>query len=270
MQKYDDRIILIKLKRNKGTLIARNIGVLKSRGEFIIISDGDDILSQNVLRICFYIAKKNNYDLIRFNTYSEPKFIFNIIDNHLSNPIYQPKLKNLLVYGLGYQKLVDGVINNKFIRRKIYIISLNNIKKYYLDKYMPYFEDGLINFSLHRNANSLYLLKRLGYFYIMNKKSISHSVNKNKYFLCYFIFLKYVFENVKNNQYEKDIAYFLLDEYIHNTNLLYSITKYSDFYVEVINKLINNEYCSLKHKIKLLKMKNIFLRIKNKRLKLIK
>ena len=270
MQKYDERIILIKLKRNKGTLIARNIGVLNSRGEFIIIPDGDDILSQNILRICYYIAKKNNYDLIRFNMYSEPKFIFNNINDKLTNPIYQPKLKNLLIYGMGYQKLVDGIISNKFIKRMIYIRSLNNIKKYYLDKYMPYFEDGLINFSLHRNANSLYLLKRFGYFYIINKKSISHSVNKNKYFICYFIFLKYVFENIKNNQYEKDIAYFLLDEYIYNNNILYSITEYSDLYDEVIDNLINNEYCKLRHKNKLLIMKKIFMRIKNKRLKLIK
>jgi glycosyltransferase involved in cell wall biosynthesis len=67
LQKYDERIILIKLKRNKGTLIARNIGVLKSKGEFIIIPDGDDILSQNILKICYYVAKTYNYDLIRFN-----------------------------------------------------------------------------------------------------------------------------------------------------------------------------------------------------------
>lgn len=268
LQKYDERIILIRLKRNKGTLIARNIGVLKSKGEFIIIPDGDDILSQNILRICYYIAKKNNYDLIRFNMFSEPKFIFNIIDDNLTNPIYQPKLKNLLIYGFGYQKLVDGIISNKFIKRMIYIRSLDNIKKYYLEKYMPYFEDGLINFSLHRNAYSLYLLKRLGYFYIINKKSISHSVNKNKYFICYFIFLKYVFENIKNNQYEKDIAYFLLDEYIYNNNILYSITEYSDLYDEVVDILINNEYCNFRHKIKLLIMKKIFMRIKNKRLKL--
>ena len=268
LQKYDERIILIKLKRNKGTLIARNIGVLKSKGEFIIIPDGDDILSQNILKICYYVAKTYNYDLIRFNMYSDPKFIFNIINDNLTNPIYQPKLKNLLIYGLGYQKLVDGIISNKFIKRIIYIRSLDNIKKYYLDKYMPYFEDGLINFSLHLNANSLYLLKRLGYFYIFNKKSISHSVNKNNYFLCYFLFLKYVFENIKNNQYEKDIAYFLLDEYIYNNNILYSISEYADLYDEVIDILISNEYCNLKHKIKLLIMKKIFLRIKNKRLKL--
>jgi len=250
LQKYDERIILIKLKRNKGTLIARNIGVLKSKGEFLIIPDSDDILSKNILRICYYTAKKNNYDLIRFNMFSEKNFIFNIIDNNLKNPIYQPELKNILIYGLGYQKLIDGIISNKFIKRIIYLRALNNIKKYYLNKHMTYFEDGLINFSL---------------FYIFNPKSISHSVNKNKYFLCYFTFLKYIFENIKNNKYEKEMVYFLLDEYIKYNNILYSITEYSDLYEEVINNLLNNEYCNLKYKGKLLIMKKIILRLKNKK-----
>ena len=267
LQKDDERIILIKLKRNKGTLIARNIGVLKSKGEFLIIPDSDDILSKNILRICYYIAKRNNYDLIRFNMFSQNNFIFNIINNNLKNPIYQPELKNILIYGLGYQKLIDGIISNKFIKRIIYIRALNNIKKYNLNLHMTYFEDGLINFALHRNGNSLYLLKRLGYFYIFNRKSISHSVNKNKYFLCYFIFLKYIFENIKNNKYEKEMVYFLLDEYIKNNNILYSITEYSDLYEEVISNLLNNEYCNLKYKEKLLIMKKIILKLKNKKLK---
>jgi len=265
LQKDDERIILIKLKKNKGTLIARNLGVLLSKGEFLVIPDADDILSKNILRLCYYIAKKNDYDLIRFNMFSQKKFVFNTINKNLKNPIYQPELKNILIYGLGYQKIIDGIISNKFIKRIIYIKALDNIKKYYLNKYMPYFEDGLINFSLHRNANSLYLLKRLGYFYIFNKNSISHSINKNKYYLCFFLFLKYIFENIQNNKYEKEIVYFLLGEYIKNNNELYSITEYSDLYEEVINNLLNNDYCNLKYKKKLLMIKNIILKLKNKK-----
>ena len=157
-KKEDKRIILIKLKKNKGTLIARNIGILSAKGEFLIIPDVDDILSENILRICYYIAKKNNYDMIRFNMYSKKNFVFNIINDKLNNPIYQPELRNHLIYGLGYKKLVDGIISNKFIRRITYIKTLNNINIFYLKNYMIYFEDGLINFALHRNANSLYLL----------------------------------------------------------------------------------------------------------------
>ena len=196
--------------------------------------------------------------------YSEKKFVFNIINDNLKNPIYQPELSNHLIYGLGIKKLVDGIISNKFIKRITYIKSLNNINNYYLNNYMVYFEDGLINFALHRNANSLYLLKRLGYFYIFNKISISHSLDKNKYFIGYFIFLKFVLENIKNNKYEKDIIFFLLDEYIKRNGILYSITKYSKIYEEVINTLINDKFCDLKYKNKLEIMKKIINKIKIK------
>ena len=141
----------------------------------------------------------------------------------------------------------------------VYIKAINNIKKYYIGKYMPYFEDGLINFSLHHHARSLYLLKRLGYFYIFNKNSISHSLNNNKYFRCLFIFLKFIFEYSKNNEYEKDIVFFLLDEYISKKEALYEITEYSEVYEELIDILMNSEYCNSKYKNKLLMIKQIIL-----------
>ena len=48
-QEKDQRIILIKNKKNKGTLISRNIGTLNSRGEYLIFPDPDDIISKNII-----------------------------------------------------------------------------------------------------------------------------------------------------------------------------------------------------------------------------
>ena len=93
-QKEDKRIILIKNKRNKGTLISRNIGVLKSKGEYLIIPDPDDILTEGILEICYYISKQYNLEMIRFNMYSDKFFIFSKISEHLNNIIYQPELRN--------------------------------------------------------------------------------------------------------------------------------------------------------------------------------
>ena len=31
--------------------------------------------------------------------------------------IYQPELRTHLIYGFGYEKIVDGIISNKFIQR---------------------------------------------------------------------------------------------------------------------------------------------------------
>ena len=209
-QKEDKRILLLKNKKNKGTLISRNIGVLKAKGEYLILPDPDDILSQNILNICYHIATKNNYEMIRFNMYSEFYFPFNIISNNLKNVIYQPELSTYLIYGYGYKKLVDGIISNKFIKTTIYLLTLKNINKFYLNQNMIYFEDGLINFALHRNVKSLYLLKKIGYYYIFNKYSVSRYINIELYLKCFFIFIKYIYENTKNNKYEKDIIFYLL------------------------------------------------------------
>ena len=140
----DPRIILIKNKKNKGTFISRNIGALKARGEFLIFPDSDDILSKDILDICYEACKKYNYDLIRFNMHSDIYFIFGLIDNHLKRTIFQPELRTFLVYGYGYLRLVDGIISNKFIRRITYLTSLNNIEEFYLNQKMIYFEDGLL------------------------------------------------------------------------------------------------------------------------------
>ena len=44
----DKRIKLIKNKKRKGTLISRNIGVFKSRGDYLLFVDPDDLISENI------------------------------------------------------------------------------------------------------------------------------------------------------------------------------------------------------------------------------
>ena len=44
------RIILIKIKKNMGTLITRNDGVLNSNGEYILFVDPDDKILEESLQ----------------------------------------------------------------------------------------------------------------------------------------------------------------------------------------------------------------------------
>ena len=266
IEKYkanDPRIRLIKNKKNKGTLVSRNIGALKAKGEFLVFPDSDDILSRNILKICYETCKEYNYDLIRFNMYSDYNFIFDLIDRNLKRIIFQPELRTYLIYGYGYKKLVDGIISNKFIRKTTYLISLNNIGEYYLNQKMIYFEDGLMNLALHLNANSLYLLNHIGYYYIFNKDSVSHLVNLDSYLKCFFIFLKFFLENTKNNKHEQEMNFFILWEYINNYNMLNNIKNYSNIYEEVINSLLNNKFIIKKDLKKVKILKNIILLRKN-------
>ena len=91
--KTDERIILIKNKKNKRTLISRNNGALKSRGEYLIFPDPDDILSDDILNYCYVKAKIYSYDLIKFNLYSGSK-VYNLkkIKRIKNKDIYQKEL----------------------------------------------------------------------------------------------------------------------------------------------------------------------------------
>ena len=236
-QKKDKRITLIKQKKNKGTLKSRNIGALKAKGEYLIFPDSDDILSNDILKKCYNIAKRYNYDLIRFIFYRKNKNYINRIFFLYNNSIYPPQLLTFVFYSLGFLKVNDFNICNKFINRILY--------DFYLNQYMIYFEDGFINYALHRNAKSLYIMKNVGYYYITNKKSITHYVNKNLEIKCFLLYLNFLFENSKNNDYEKKMVFHLLKVYINNQK------NYKN-YISIRNNLTN-----------ILKSNFIFNRIKN-------
>ena len=108
-QKEDERIILIKHRNNKGTFICRNEGAILSKGEFLIFIDPDDILSNDILKSCYKISKKYDYDMIRFNMYNGNGLISldNIVKYLKSKPIYQPELSLYIFYGLGDLNQID-------------------------------------------------------------------------------------------------------------------------------------------------------------------
>ena len=262
-QREDERIILLKNHQNKGTLISRNLGALKSKGEYLIFPDSDDMMEQNSLKKCYEAAVESNFDMIRFNMYSDLYFVFGYISNSLKIKIYQPELRTYLVYGGGNNKLVDGVISNKFIKRNIFIKTLNNIDKYYLEQNMKYFEDGLMNYALYLNSESLYLFKTIAYYYVYNEKSSSRALNEDLYITCYFLYMKYILENLKNEKYERDIIFYLIDEYFPDNNMFESMTKYVQICIEVIDQILEIKDITNFHKNKLNDMKNIIISKKN-------
>ena len=94
--KEDERIYLIKNRKNKGTFTSRNLGVLFSKGQYIIMPDPDDIISKNILKICYKYAEKYNYEIIRFNTYKGNNIVnFNDIIKK-KKLIYQPELSTYI------------------------------------------------------------------------------------------------------------------------------------------------------------------------------
>ena len=63
-KKGDKRIILIKNKKNRGTFVARNLGVLISKAKYVIIPDPDDILSRDIIEFAIKLEKNINMILL--------------------------------------------------------------------------------------------------------------------------------------------------------------------------------------------------------------
>jgi glycosyltransferase involved in cell wall biosynthesis len=257
-KKKDKRIILLKNKKNRGTFVARNLGVLKSKAKYIIIPDPDDIISKDIIRICYKYGEKYHYDIIRFNMYFGNGKLLNNNFDQKTRPIYKPELSTYLYYGNDELELIDSNIANKFIRTKVYIESLNCLNKFYFSMYMTSMEDSLMNYLLHRTAKSFFFIKNVGYMY----KRTSESITRKK--IISHMNLKFIFEFSKNTKYEKDMVNQRLTIMSKNYNIrgyLSEIQFNNDFYFyyEVINTVINCIYISEENLNLLKNLKNIIL-----------
>ena len=265
----DNRIVLIENKKNKGTFASRNIGCLKSRGEYLIFPDPDDILEQSCLHYYYNLAKKNDYELIRFYIYAGKKKIFfgKYIIHLPSKPIYQPELSTYLFYALKFLFQIDFNVSNKFIKREAIIKALNYISNN-IFIYMNIYEDGILNYFLYRASKSFFFSKKIAYYYIINPDSITTKKFKISYLKCIFWHLKFVFEFSKNTKYEKNISNTLFRRIgIRQGNVIKRVLKLKKdfkFYIEVIDEFLGNEFISNKIKKYLMKTKKNILKVQKK------
>ena len=185
--------------------------------------------------------------------------VINKILNNLENrPIYQPELSTYMFYGNNNElKIIDYKINNKFIKRETYIKTLNILKNLYLNIYITFMEDTLINFIIYKIAKSFYFLKKFGYYYLRNSISITKNIKKISYLKYKFIFLnlKIIYYNSKETKYDKDIANYLFIK-LNKFNLnkisffkkdLYLFKNIVDIYIK--NKFVTDENKYILNKI---------------------
>ena len=272
-KQIDERIILIKNKKNKGTFTSRNLGALYAKGKYIIIPDPDDIISKNILLICYNYAEKYKYELIRFNIYTGNKkhFFSNIIKEIGNKQINQPELSTYIFYNNNELKITDFYIYNKFIRKDVYIKALNYLGNNNLNIYIVLNEDQIMNYILHRTAKSYYFIKTIGYRYINNKLSITKTTFKVIKLKIYFIFihLNFIYKYSKNVKYEKDIFNFILNKNYYNVKLInnfFSFTKNDyNFYSNLINLYLNCIFITKENKYLLEEFKTILEKNKYKK-----
>ena len=132
-QKIDPRISLIRNEKNMGALYSKSIGVLYSRGKYILSLDSDDMICiDNYIKVLHKEAKKKNYDYIECNEYIE----INLNDKTIN----RKKISTMLLWV-------------KLIKRNTYKEIINKIGTDALKKGITTLDDNFILLFLKDNQN---------------------------------------------------------------------------------------------------------------------
>ena len=133
LEKQDSRIKIINNKNNSGLLFSRGMGILNSKGEYIMCLDPDDqIRGPNDLKYLYNKAKTLNLDIISFNILYVPKRVKSGIFFDVNRIIKQPELYQNAFDANGY--LIDFYVTNKLVKNKLFKNAFQIFKKYIYGK----------------------------------------------------------------------------------------------------------------------------------------
>lgn len=232
--------------QNGGLSIARNRGIKKAIGKFILFLDSDDRLDLKTLEILHKVQEENDSDLVIFGIkyyYNSDKFniTYNTLKkNFLLNKSYikEKILPNILNIDSNITFSIEPYAVNKLYRRKLLV---NN--SIYFDENRRIWEDKPFVATYIFYASNAIIIDDCLYEYISTEDSLSRRFSKEKFFIIEknaLIYEKY-FGNLFDLNSEK-----ICTHYFNQVNKLMLeaipfLKTYNKDINECINYLFNNQ-----------------------------
>ena len=260
IQEQDPRIIIINNKKNMGILYSRSIGVLKSRGKYILNLDHDDMFfDEDVFDKIYQSAERGYFDIISFMEVQGDDYYINIKDmkdgictNHPNNLIIrQPELSYYTLFKNEEFSLVDIQIWGKLFKTKVYKAAVNLLGQKRYSVFNTINEDMIGIFSICNIAQSYKYIRKYGLFHFTSNSTASQTISKEHYMEMEVFFCDVIFDlSIANSKkYSAIIAtrlrtmfYFSLSKDITKRYLLY-----------VLKKILNSKFVEKKYKEKIIK-----------------
>lgn len=219
--------------KNKGVSYSRNVGIKKSRAEYLMFLDSDDLLDKNSLELFNGVISKGKYDMVMAN-----------YDTFPISGIYLKELnQDLKMYNV--KDLCDNFsyfFNNNIIIGPTAKIYRKDLIYNYFEEDINIGEDLLFNAKYIKNVNKLFYLNEIVYYYRINNYSLTSSFKKNRFKNLKIVYeeslktYNYIFKEYTNVNYENEIK-----------------NKYLIDICVAVNKLAINKKIKYKNKINILK-----------------
>lgn len=194
-------------KKNGGQASARNYGLSKITGDYIMFVDSDDYLDKNILNILSTEIKKYKYDILCFD--------FNkVLDNRIE------KYNTFL--GLSNDIISNYIISDPSPCNKIFnsILFKDNSIRFTEGRI---YEDLAIIPTLACYTNKIGYINKYLYNYVIHDNSTMRQIKYNDKLKDIFFALDYLYDKfMMMNQYEKfceEIEYIFIEHLLHGASL---------------------------------------------------
>ena len=266
----DKRIKIINNENRMATLYSRNIGILFSKGKYILNLDNDDLfMNDDLFDTIYNEAEINNFDLVGFSAvegnsynFSINKITESIFHDHKDGlTVYQPELTYFAISQNNKYNLNDVHIWGRLTRTDLYKNTINNLGKNAIGEirnscFVTWDEDDAMSMVLYRYAKSYKFIKKYGIFHYLSEitSSITSKDDLKRYGELFFLDIVFDFslDDFKGKKYSVVMLQKMIIKKIHN----FYNEKNVNFLKAILKKMLDSQYISFADKVKILKYFN--------------
>ena len=225
--KNDKRIKIVNNDENYGLLYSRAMGIINSKGEYLMNLDPDDeFQGPDNLEFLYNKAKKAKVDLISFATLFKCDEQIAIKCTNFHKIYRQPQIFESAFNSTN--NLKDFLIWNKLVKKEIYLQAYNIFKQKIYNEKWNYHEDNIWSILVNKYAQKMICINKLIYIYNQQNDSLM----KNRYdkielnnLMSRHLMYKEIFKSKKEEKY-------LIAEYLE----IISFIEESDNFYKIIKK----------------------------------
>lgn len=205
----DSRVNVIH-KENEGVSVARNVGISKSKGSWIVFVDSDDWISERYCEILLENAEREQAEMVICGYYRVCNNVIEQNNDHRDRVIYKKDefIKKVLNVQNGY-----GFVHTKIIKKSV-------IDRITFNKDLKVAEDALFVLQVCENINKIIVIEESLYFYRINSQS---TVRK--------------YDPMYSDNYIKSMTYcekYLKDKYLDNQEIVKGFYNFVSYHILLI------------------------------------